>query len=74
MTLQPYTVIRLLTDRYSDRCVLSGSVGIILDVCGQEAYDVEFSDQQGHTIAWFAVQQSEVEAFVPSRPAMPAAC
>ena len=73
MALQPYTVIRLLTDRYRNQGVLSGSVGIILDVC-EEAYDVEFSDHQGHTIAWFAVQQSEVEAFVPSRPVMPTAC
>ena len=73
MMLQPYDIIRLYTDRYRNRGILSGSVGIILDVC-EEAYDVEFSDNQGHTIAWFAVQQSEVEAFVASRPVMPTAC
>jgi hypothetical protein len=59
--LQPYTVIRLTTDRYQDQGVCLGTLGVILEVYGEEAYEVDFSDEQGNVIGWFAVEQSEVE-------------
>jgi Domain of unknown function (DUF4926) len=60
MTLKPYTVVQLLSDQYSDRGIPVGAVGTILEVYGNDAYEVEFSREDGTTIAWFAVAQSEV--------------
>ncbi len=59
--LQPYTVIRLTTDRYRDQGVRVGTLGVILEVYGDEAYEVDFSDDEGNVIDWFAIEQSEVQ-------------
>ncbi|MEC4819502.1 MAG: DUF4926 domain-containing protein [Scytonema sp. PMC 1069.18] len=63
MTLEQYTVVQLLTNRYQDRGVFAEAIGVILDVYGDEAYEVEFSREDGTTIAWFAVQQNEVQPY-----------
>ncbi|KAM3095454.1 DUF4926 domain-containing protein [Phormidesmis sp. 146-35] len=60
MTLEPYSLVELLTDRYQDRGVTIGAIGTILEVYA-EAYEVEFSQSNGTTIAWFAVSQNEVK-------------
>jgi hypothetical protein len=56
-------LVRLLTDRYEDRGVSTGAIGVILDVYADDAYEVEFSREDGTTIAWFAVQQAEVAPY-----------
>ncbi|MCY7272253.1 MAG: DUF4926 domain-containing protein [Phormidesmis sp. CAN_BIN44] len=61
MTLEPYALVKLLTDHYQDRGVIAGAIGTILEVYGDEAYEVEFSHDDGTTIAWFAVLQTEVK-------------
>jgi len=61
MTLEPYSLVKLLTDRYQDRGVATGAIGTILEVYENEAYEVEFSRDDGTTIAWFAVLQTEVK-------------
>ncbi len=61
--LEQYSVIQLVTDSYQDRGVSSGAIGIILEVYGDEAYEVEFSREDGTTIAWFAVKQNEVKLY-----------
>ena len=66
MTLEPYSIVRLLTNRYENRGVSAGAIGVILDVYGDEAYEVEFSREDGTTISWFAVLQSEVESYDPT--------
>lgn len=66
MALECYSSVRLLTDRYEDRGVSAGAIGAILDVYGDEAYEVEFSRSDGTTIAWFAVKQDKVEPYVHS--------
>lgn len=63
MTLDTLAVVRLLTDRYQDKGVAAGAVGVVLDVY-DDAYEVEFSRADGSTIAWFAVGQDEVEPYV----------
>lgn len=63
MTLEPYALVELLTDRYQDRGVFAGQIGIILEVHADEAYEIEFSRADGTTIAWFAVLQNEVKPF-----------
>jgi Domain of unknown function (DUF4926) len=61
MTLELYSLIELLTDRYQDRGVSRGAIGTILEVYEDEAYEIEFSREDGTTIAWFAVPQSEIK-------------
>ena len=61
MTLKPYSLVKLLTDRYQDRGVAAGAIGTILEVYFDEAYEIEFSRDDGTTIAWFAVLQTEVK-------------
>lgn len=63
MLLEQYSVIQLITDRYQDRGVSIEAIGIILEVYGDEAYEVEFSREDGTTIAWFAVHQNEVKPY-----------
>ncbi len=63
MVLEEYSVIQLITDRYQDRGVSIGAIGTILEVYGSEAYEIEFSREDGTTIAWFAVQQNEVKPY-----------
>jgi hypothetical protein len=61
MTLEPYSLVKLLTDRYQDRGVTAGAIGTILEVYEDETYEIEFSRDDGTTIAWFAVLQNEVK-------------
>jgi len=64
MVLECYSIVRLLTNRYQDRGVSAGAIGVILEIYDDEAYEVEFSREDGTTIAWFAVQQDEVEEYI----------
>lgn len=61
MVLPQFSAVRLLSDRHRDKGVEAGSIGRILDVYGEEAYEVEFSRPDGTTIAWFAVPPNEIE-------------
>ncbi|MEH1936679.1 MAG: DUF4926 domain-containing protein [Nostoc sp.] len=61
MILAPYSLVELVTDRYQDRGVSAGMIGTILEVYEDEAYEIEFSRDDGTTIAWFAVPQNEVK-------------
>ena len=63
MTLEPYSLIELLTDRYQDRGVSAGAIGTILEAYEDGAYEIEFSRDDGTTIAWFAVSQNEIKPF-----------
>ncbi len=62
MTLPLHSTIRLTTNRYSDRGIYEGCLGVILEIYGDEAYEVDFADDQGNPLGWFAVEQSEVKA------------
>ncbi len=61
MVLDNYSRVRLLTDHYREFGVFAGAIGYIIEIYGQEAYEVEFSAKNGVTIAQFAVSQQEVE-------------
>ena len=61
MILAPYSLVEIVTDRYQDRGVKAGMIGTILEVYEDEAYEIEFSRNNGSTIAWFAVPQNEVK-------------
>jgi Domain of unknown function (DUF4926) len=64
MTLEPYSLIELLTDQYQDQGVIAGAIGTILEVYGTEAYEIEFSREDGSTIAWFAIPQTQVKPYI----------
>jgi hypothetical protein len=61
MPLPQFSAVRILSDKHRTEGVPAGSIGRILDVYGDEGYEVEFSRPDGTTIAWFAVPQDEVE-------------
>jgi hypothetical protein len=61
MPINNYSRVRLLTSRYDQQGVSAGAIGYIIEVYDQEAYEVEFSDENGITIAQLAVPQREVE-------------
>jgi Domain of unknown function (DUF4926) len=61
MILAPYSLVELIADNYQDRGVKAGTIGTILEVYEDEAYEIEFSRDDGTTIAWFAVPQNEVK-------------
>lgn len=64
-----YSRVRLLTDRYAKRYgVAVGAIGFIVEVYGDEAYEVDFSWPEGtSTVSTFSVKQNEVElAAAPS--------
>ncbi len=63
MTLASYAMVQLLTNRYQDKQVQAGDIGVILEVYDHEAYEIEFSRADGTTIAWFAIRQDEVAAY-----------
>ena len=61
MTLPPYSLVELVTDRYQKRGVSVGAIRTILEVYKDEAYEIEFSRDDGTMIPWFAVPQNEVK-------------
>lgn len=63
MHLQKYALVQLLTEQYRDRGVSAGAIGTILEIYGDEAYEIEFSHEDGTTITWFAVSQTEVQLY-----------
>jgi hypothetical protein len=68
MTLDTYSIVELLTNKYEERGVSKGSRGIILDVYNEQAYEVEFFLPDGTTIAWFSVRQDEVREYNETLP------
>lgn len=63
MALESLSPVRLLTDRHRAKGIVAGAIGVIVEVYN-DAYEVEFSRPDGATIAWFAVDQAEVEPSV----------
>jgi Domain of unknown function (DUF4926) len=61
MTLEPYSLVEIMTDHYQERGVSAGAIVTILEVYDDGDYEVEFFQPDGTTIAWFAVSQNEVK-------------
>jgi hypothetical protein len=61
MNLAMYSVVRLSTDKYRSKGVFAGDVGVIVEIWGEgAAYEIDFSDSEGTTIAQFAVPADEL--------------
>lgn len=59
--MKPFQKVRLLTDKYVDEGINKGDIGVILEDYDGENFEVEFSDNNGITIALFAFSINEVE-------------
>ena len=67
--LELYSAVRLVTDRFCEEGVCAGAIGYIVEVYNEDAYEVEFSDANGETIALFAARRDDLTAHEP-RPAL----
>lgn len=57
-----YQKVKLLTDKYMKEGIKKGDVGVILEIYDENNFEVEFSDENGYTIALFAFPKEEIEA------------
>lgn len=58
MTIPNYSQVKLLSDRYLSEGVKAGAIGYIIEVY-LDGYEVEFSDNDGTTIALLALTSNE---------------
>lgn len=61
MKLQEYSRVRLLSTAYRDEGLELGALGYIVEVY-DDAYEAEFSDERGNTIAQVVLREGEVES------------
>jgi hypothetical protein len=66
--LANYSRVRLVTDRFRSEGLDYGAVGYIIEVYGDGAYEVEFSDNSGITIAQIVARAGELELWEPTPP------
>ena len=59
--MKQYQKVRLTTDKYTDEGLKKGDIGVILNVYDKNNYEVEFSDNNGITIALFAFPKNDIE-------------
>jgi len=59
--MNPYQTVRLMTDKYVERGIKKGDVGYILEDYDGNYFEVEFSDENGITIALSAFPKDELE-------------
>ena len=57
--------VRLLTDKYCEEGLGQGALGYIIEVYA-EAYEVEFSDDQGVTIAIIVAYPEDIDLDEPA--------
>ncbi len=65
MVLSNYSRVRLLTNHYIDEGVKAGDSGFIIEIYNADTrnpgYEVEFSRNDGTTIAMIVLRQEEIE-------------
>lgn len=61
MTFEQYSEVTLLTNKYQEEGVSKGAVGYIIEVYNENAYEVEFSNSDGITIAQIVVSADEIQ-------------
>ena len=69
MMLSNYSQIRLSTEKYKSEGIEIGAIGYIIETYGEDAYEVEFSDENGITIGLIVAHGSELEVCEPDLPA-----
>ncbi len=61
MAFDNFSQVRLVTNKYEIDDAIFGMVRYIIEVYQDGNYEVEFSDQDGITIAQIVVQHDEIE-------------
>lgn len=61
MPLPIFAHVKLTSEEYQQDGLPKGVKGVIVDVYENEAYEVDFSDEFGITLACIAVKQYDVE-------------
>jgi hypothetical protein len=62
MVYENYSRVRLVTDKYENEGVSTGAIGVIIEIHGNgQAYELEFSDPDGITIAQIVAKQEDIE-------------
>jgi hypothetical protein len=59
--MRPYQRVRLLTNKYLEDGIKEGDVGVIVEKHDDSNFEVDFSDENGTTIAIFAFPKEELE-------------
>lgn len=59
--LNNYSRVKLLTDRFMNDMVKYGDVGYIIETHDENWYEIEFSDENGITIAMIVANINELE-------------
>jgi hypothetical protein len=67
MSLNNYSRVKLLVDRYSGDGVDAGALGYIIEVYPDGKYEVEFSDGTGKSIAQLVLSESEISLHEPAK-------
>lgn len=65
MSFLNYTRVRLLSNKYNSEGVDSGDIGYIIEIYNKDAYEVEFSNHNGITVALIVVHPDEIEVAEP---------
>jgi hypothetical protein len=58
MNPKPFDVVALL-EEIPDKGLVRGQVGTIVETLGPNTFDVEFSDNEGHTYAELSLQSNQ---------------
>jgi len=61
MALEPYSCVRLRTDRFVEEGAKTGDVGFVIEVYPDGNYEVEFSDANGITYAQLVAGAEDLE-------------
>jgi len=59
--MKPIDRVRLITDKYASKGIISGDIGYVHEDYGDGCFEVEFSDPNGTTIALFAFRKEDLE-------------
>ncbi len=65
MRLDNYSCVRLLTNKYASEGAYEGDRGAIIEVYNDDAYEVEFSDNDGITVAQIVAHTDEISLYEP---------
>ncbi len=61
MAHENYSRVRLISDQYRDQGAAKGSIGYIIEVYPDGNYEIEFSGQNGVSIAQIVAAENDLE-------------
>ena len=67
MIYNNYSRVRLLTHRFQNEGLNYGALGYIIEIYDDDNYEVEFSNEQGVTIAIIVAKHDELEVDEPTQ-------